>query len=651
MFTNKETSNFSKREIAAAIQVWNRAAISLLDIRHNLIPPEEALHGYRLPVSTFLYTVGGKAEVSLGDTFYSVERFGLFHGGKGTELTIQPRCDWLEYYLVMYKAGEPPFHKGEYLRLLEQANPFRQQYGFVPGNPIFFLEELRKMYEKWKGSTPLNLFYGKAAFTRFVYEIYEELEQGGIRVFEPDVVTMAIRYLDKCYSEPIVIQEMCEMLGVSYSHFHRSFRRQTGKSPQEYLINLRLTAAMELLQNSRMSIREISDYCGFQDERNLQRMFSKNIGTTPNAFRENVSYDMRDDVLGKLIAFPYNEKGQVSLDELKGKGATYMLKQLRSKGVVAAALSLMLLLSACSNTPANTSGKNSIPTSAVTTQTSEMEAAEPVEEGTRTISTAMGDVEVPVNPKRVVIIFVQGDLLALGITPVATSFNTGAVFEKETQEINVIDAFSINEEEIMALDPDLILWNTEDESTYQSLSRIAPTIACDYFGMNYQERLRFLGEIFNRSEKAEELIHAFESKIENAKQKLADEGLSDKSVLCIEKREDVLAASWLGRGAPLMYDLLGFNAPEKIQEAMKDSKNAHVGRVMLSYEVINEYAGDYILVNGSLDDFGDNNVWKSLPAVKENRVISAPSNMFWFNDTISMNAQIDLILGSILEIE
>ncbi|MBU5426864.1 AraC family transcriptional regulator [Tissierella pigra] len=474
---------------------------------------------------------------------------------------------------------------------------------------------------------------------------------GDIRIFESDVVKMAIRYLDKCYSEPIVIQEMCEMLGVSYSHFHRSFKQKIGKSPQEYLINTRLTAAMELLQNSRTSIRKIADYCGFQDERNLQRMFSKNIGITPNAFREKMSYDMRDGVLENLIIFPYNEKCQVSLGELKGKGVTNMFKQMRSKGVVAAALSLILLLSACSTIPTDSGVTNYIPNSEVTTQASEMEDTEPIEEGTRTISTAMGDVEVPVSPKRVVVIFVQGDLLALGITPVATSFNTGAAFENEAQEISVIDAFSINEEEIMALDPDLILWDTQDESIYQSLSKIAPTIACNYFAMNYQERLRFLGEIFNCSEKAEELIQAFESKIKDAKQKLANEGLSDKSVLCIEKREDVLSASWLGRGAPLMYDLLGFNIPEKLQEAMKDSKNAHAGGVKLSYEVINEYAGDFILVNGALGDFGNNNVWNSVPAVKGDRVISAPSNMFWFNDIISMNAQIDLILNAILEIE
>lgn len=103
-----------------------------------------------------------------------------------------------------------------------------------------------------------------------------------------------------------------------------------------------------------------------------------------------------------------------------------------------------------------------------------------------------------------------------------------------------------------------------------------------------------MGEILNRSEKAEELIQAFESKLEDAKQKLAEKGLADKSVLCIEKREDVLSASWLGRGGPLMYDLLGFKAPEKLQEAMKDSKNAKAGGVKLSYEVIDEYAGDFI---------------------------------------------------------
>lgn len=100
--------------------------------------------------------------------------------------------------------------------------------------------------------------------------------------------------------------------------------------------------------------------------------------------------NIRDSYIGNLLPFPYNELGQVSLDKLKGEGAENMIKLMKSKGIMAAALALMLLLSACGTTaPVDNGETTSTPTSEVT---------EPVEEGTRTVSTVMGDVEVPVNP-------------------------------------------------------------------------------------------------------------------------------------------------------------------------------------------------------------------------------------------------------------
>lgn len=646
---NRIDQVFSHESFNIAIQIWNKADISLTDIRHNLILPEEPVLEYRLPANTFLFTSGGEAEVILDDTTYSVANFGLFHGGKGCELTIQARNGWIEYYMVLYKVAEPAFQKGKYMRMIEQVNPFRQQYGFAPINPIFFAEELRKMYEKWKGATPLNSFYGKAAFYRFIYEIYEELQQGSIRIFEPDVIAMAKHYMNKHYSEEISIQDMCNVLGISYSHFHRRFKQEMSKSPQEYLIQTRLMEAVKLLDESQASIHEIAYYCGFQDKRNLQRMFIKNIGITPQAYRENMAHKMRDGVIGNVISFPYNEKDQVSIDELKGKGVSSMFKQMGNKAVVAATLSLMLMLSACATTPTNTSGNETTSTSKVESQKAETQETKSVEEGTKTIHMDYGDVEIPANPQRVVVIFVQGDVMALGVTPVGTSFNDDAAFLDKAKDVTVIDAFAINEEEIMALNPDLILWSTQDASAYESLSKIAPTLAKDYFAMDYQDRLRFFGDVLNRSEQAEELIQAFDNKIADAKKQIADKGLSDKTVLCIQDRkEGIMSASWLGRGGPLVYDLLGFKAPEKLQEAMNDSQTAEKGSVELSYEVINEYASDYILRNGPLGGLENSDVWKSLPAVKENHIIEAPSNLFWFNDIISMNAQVDLILDSIL---
>ena len=647
MYNNENA--FPHENLSVAIDLWNRAAISLLDIRHNLISPEEPLCNYHLPASTFLFTSGEKAEVVLNNTAYNMERFGMFHGGKGTELSIHSHCGWLEYYMVFYKAGEPAFHKGEYLRLIKEVNPFRQQYGFKPHNPLFFSEELCKMYEKWKGPTPLNVFYGKTAFYRFVYEIYEELEMGNIQVFEPDIISMARRYLDSHYSEAIGIQELCQVLGISYSHFHRSFKQQIGMAPQNYLIKKRLDAAKKCLETSNASVREIALHCGFADEYSLYRLFMKNIGTAPSKYRETSQSNMIDYSIGNLISFPYNEERMVSYDKLIDKGASFMLRQIRSKAVVMAAVSLMLMVSACSTAPVNTKTAESAQTSEVATEAPKAEANKKGTSETKTIHMKYGDVEIPADPKRVVVIFVQGDLLALGVTPVATSFNTGSAFEPQTQEVSVIDAFAINEEEIMALDPDLILWNTEDEQTYEKLSKIAPTLASDYFNMDYRERLRFFGDVFNRSEKAEELIQTFDEKLASSKAELEKAGLLQKSFICVDIRDGFLRAFQGGRGGGLVYDFLGFPAPEKLQAVFETEEFKSTGQADLSFEAMPEYIGDYILLNTDDHLLADNPVWNNLPAVKEGRLIKASKNLFWFNDIISMMTQLDIIVNAVLE--
>ena len=57
----------------------------------------------------------------------------------------------------------------------------------------------------------------------------------------------------------------------------------------------------------------------------------------------------------------------------------------------------------------------------------------------------------------------------------------------------------------------------------------------------------------------------------------------------------------------------------------------------------------YILLNTGKDKLVDNKVWENISAVKEGRLIQASSNMFWFNDILSLSKQIDIIANSILE--
>lgn len=627
---SKNTARLSEEELLESARIWHKASVEIVDIR--FIKNKYYMKKYKLPANAFIFFKGGKLQFSIDDILYNVEKFALFHGRKGATLNIKEieDCD-IEYYIIFYKDERGQIKGKIYENSLERFNPFNINYGFVPYSSLLYSEILKEMYQKWDSHNSIDLLYCNALFKKLVYLIHKELIEGKNGCFQNDTVEMAINYLDENYSKEISIKELCKNLGISYSHFHRIFKEETGKSPQEYLINNRLKKSKDLLENTQFSIREIAEFCGFQDERNLQRTFSKKIGLSPNRFRENMSDNKRGKDIETHYQLIYDE------NEFNWKGVNNMFKQLTKEGFIAIALSCMIFLTGCSGNISNNDLKE---------EGNKVEITE--EKETRIIDTEMGKVEIPVKPKRVVATVIQGDVLAFDIMPVGTSFNTGAVFENNLSDSTEINAFEINPEEIMALKPDLILWNSNDKEAYETLSKIAPTVVQDYFGMEYQERLRFLGDILNQEDKAEKLISDFEKKTSDARVKLEEKGLKDKTALCMEKREDMLVVSWAGRGAPLMYDLLGFKMPEKIEEASKDKKNQVGGGMKLSYEVMSEYAGDVILINGDLGGFGENAVWKNLPAVKDGKVIYAPSNMFWFNDILSMNGQVDLIMEKLI---
>lgn len=313
-----------------------------------------------------------------------------------------------------------------------------------------------------------------------------------------------------------------------------------------------------------------------------------------------------------------------------------MFQRTKNKVIIAVMLSMTLLFSACNTSNEKTDDKNNVSTPASSSDVSNLS-------DTKTIHMEYGDVEIPKNPQKVIIAYNQGDLIALGITPVGATFSEGSAFEELAKDVTLIDGWEVHPEELMSLNPDLIIWGSYDKNSYATLSKIAPTLASNFYSMSYDKRLRFFGEIFNREEKAEELIKSFNQKLAESKSKLANAGLQNKSIACIEAFGGMVRAYEAGRGGNLVYNMLGLSVPEKLSKAFKDSA------VDLSYEVLPEYMGDYILLNTGKERLAQNKVWENLPAVKEGRLIQASSDMFWFNDILSLSAQIDIITNKMLE--
>ncbi|MGO5064764.1 ABC transporter substrate-binding protein [Clostridium sporogenes] len=266
---------------------------------------------------------------------------------------------------------------------------------------------------------------------------------------------------------------------------------------------------------------------------------------------------------------------------------------------------------------------------------------------TRTISTVMGKVEVPANPKRIIVNYFQGDLLALGVKPLAMSSMEGDIaLKNELKGVKIVEKWE--PEEIMALKPDLIIVISEEE--YKKYNKIAPTIFLPFTKISSEERLTLIGEAVGKQEEAKKVINNFKNKVETSKKKLETAGVMDKSFTLLEqdKKEIMVLGNKWGRGGEIVYDYLGLKAPNVVKkEIINGDQYKNV-----SLEAFPEYSGDYIIQsvwNYGVDNLKDNNVWSNLPAVKENRVIKTDGNLFYYMDLYSMDKQLDYIVNSILK--
>ena len=91
--------------------------------------------------------------------------------------------------------------------------------------------------------------------------------------------------LETKYPLNITIEEICKELYISTYYLTRSFTKYIGISPKQYLIQIRLNNAGNLLKNTSLSIAEIAEKSGFQSPSNFIAYFKKYFGITPKKFR------------------------------------------------------------------------------------------------------------------------------------------------------------------------------------------------------------------------------------------------------------------------------------------------------------------------------------------------------------------------------
>jgi AraC-like DNA-binding protein len=111
---------------------------------------------------------------------------------------------------------------------------------------------------------------------------FKKQNKGGLSVWRERLVK---KLIVERLSESIEVVELANACSLSRSHFSRAFKRTTGLSPQEWIRHQRIYQAKQLIQNSRLSLAQISNDCGFSDQAHFCNAFIRSVGVTPLAWR------------------------------------------------------------------------------------------------------------------------------------------------------------------------------------------------------------------------------------------------------------------------------------------------------------------------------------------------------------------------------
>lgn len=212
------------------------------------------LHGYASPKQTKLYNCLFYPE-ALGDKF--------------EEILKLPGLEWLfnkERPSVWQRVHFDPAGQKEITVCLEKMR-----------------QECRNMETGWEIKTKSLLSGLLVDFARVFEKQHRGGEKGGQQYTK--YVYYAISYIEKNFDKNIYIKEIADTIGLNSDYLSRIFKILVGMSPMEYLKNVRLAKAAELLQNPLLSVSRVAEKAGFDDPAYFTRQFKHLLGISPSRYQ------------------------------------------------------------------------------------------------------------------------------------------------------------------------------------------------------------------------------------------------------------------------------------------------------------------------------------------------------------------------------
>lgn len=264
-------------------------------------------------------------------------------------------------------------------------------------------------------------------------------------------------------------------------------------------------------------------------------------------------------------------------------------------------------------------------------------------------------------PKRIVALQFLGDLLALGVKPVAVEkdvMNYSLLLQPELADVRSFELQGCPAEaDLSGLEADIVIAPTYlSPRQLKCMEKLGPLVTVECDEMDRLEQIRLFGRLLGEEEKAEAWIRHYHLKIDLAKQRLSSLIESGETVAVYEIRQDNSIYIWnhTARGVYNLYPMLGLAPPDKVRSDVLE-RNDHL---CISLSELPIYAADhmFVVVSGREDwmsrtrkRISKSVVWRNLPAFRNERIYYLKLEEFWGSEGLALERQLeiqtDLLIG------
>ena len=228
-----------------------------------------------------LYVAAGKAHFYLNGTKHTLQagNMVLYRPRQMQKYRYSP-CDKAEVYWVHFTGAE--------------VEALLEKYGFYKGKNIFFggIEgDFNRLFSQMIKELQLR----RSNYSTLLSMYFEQILISADRHFEDSQnassftvieIERATNYFNTNYSKPISITSYAASRGMSAGWFIKNFKKINKVTPAQYLINLRITNAIELLIGSNKNITEIANAVGIEDSLYFSRLFKAHTGFSPLEYKK-----------------------------------------------------------------------------------------------------------------------------------------------------------------------------------------------------------------------------------------------------------------------------------------------------------------------------------------------------------------------------